>query len=137
MVNRNIQHPQDWHDAKNELEKLRYPYRLMAIAQRPTSGNELEKWRKQNSYFHRAICPTYAELSGLDEHEAKRDLQIRYACVIESADSFEVESIGGMSNERLGKFIQDCDRFLVMEYGHTADELLSLNKIGKTKTIKK
>jgi len=137
MINKYISHPQDKIDAQHELEKLKYPYRLFAIAQKPTHGTGLEKWRAVNSFFHRGVCKTYSDLSGLDEKEAKSDLQVRYACVIENKDDFEVESVGGMNLSRLIEFTDACVDFLILEYGTRADELLSKHRTGKTKKIQK
>jgi len=131
-----INHPQAKIDAKQDIDKLPFPYRLMAVKMKPEGGEELEKWKRMNSYVHRAIVPTYAEMGGLGEDEAKEDLQRRFACVVEYEDSYEVESIGGMSNERLSSFIESCTQFLVQNFGVIADEML-LSNINKTKSIKK
>jgi hypothetical protein len=132
-VDKYISHPQDLHDAKQELERLSFPFRVMSIAQRPTVGDGADAWKRQNSFFHRGIVPTYARLSGLGEDEAKQDLQIRFACVAELKDEYEVESVAGMSNSRLAKLIEDCQQFLIMNFGERADELLTENQIKHTK----
>lgn len=67
----------------------------------------------------------------MDEKECKDDLLIRFACVIENTDSFEVERISGMSNSRLAKFIEDCQHFLI-SHGVYIEE----RNHGKTKIIK-
>lgn len=109
----------------------------MTVAMKPNKGtSEYEKWIKQNSYFHRGIVPAYSKLSGLGWDESKRDLQIRFACVNELRDSYEVESIGDMSNARLSEFIEHCTHFLASEFGAVVDEILSTN-INKTKRVKK
>ena len=131
-----IDHPQSKYDAQQQLDKLKYPYRLMAITQRPTEGTELEKWSKSNAYFHRGLCPIYSQLSGLGEDEAKEDLQRRFACVIEHKECYEVESIGGMSLKRLVEFIENCQQFLAMEFGHVVDQMITENKLKYTKTKK-
>jgi len=98
---------------------------------KPIDPIGLDKWKKQNSYFHRSICPAYSEYSGMDEKECKDDLLIRFACVIENSNDFEVERISGMSNARLAKFIEDCQHFLT-SHGVYINE----RNYGKTKTIK-
>lgn len=99
---------------------------------KPTEPTELEKWKRQNAYFHRSICAAYSEYSGMDEKECKDDLLIRFACVIENKDSFEVERVGAMSNQRLAKLIEDCQHFLTL-HGVPIQE----RSYGKTKTIKR
>lgn len=131
---KHIGHAQDLTDAIHELQRLRKPYTIYTHDEKPTKGTELEKWSRQNSYFHRGIIPTYSKLSGLGEDESKSDLQVRFACVRELKDSHEVESLGGMSNRRLAEFIENCTQFLAMEFGAVVEELLTLNK---TKKIKK
>jgi hypothetical protein len=104
---------------------------------KPQRGSEgYEKWLKMNSFFHRSIVPTYSELSGLGEDEAKKDLQVRFACVYEYEDHYNVESVGSMSISRLLKFNEDCQQFLAVNYGQRADELLTLN-MNKLKRIEK
>lgn len=133
-----INHLQDLYDAINFIKNIKLPFRLYLVRSVPKKEHtaEYEKRRKQMAYFHRALCPTYAKLSGLGEDEAKSEFQRRFACVEEHADHFMVESIGGMNNERLAEFIENCTHFLAAEYGEIVDEMLVLN-VGKTKTINK
>ncbi|ANS04896.1 hypothetical protein [uncultured Mediterranean phage] len=131
-----VNHKQDFYDATQEIERLPFPFRIMAMAQRPTKGDSADKWKRQNSFFHRGIVPTYSSLSGLGEDEAKSFLQVRFACVAELEDSYDVESVSGMSLSRLAKFIEDCQNFLIANFGERADELLTENKLKHTK-IKK
>ena len=95
-----------------------------------------ENWLKQNSYFHRAIVPTYAELTGQLEPHAKHELQIMFALISDNSDHYEVESISGMSEKRLAEFINNCTKHLIIEFGSIADESLQKN-IGKSKKIEK
>ena len=137
MMRKYVAHPQDKYDAKHELDHVPYPYFLMAVRHKPEKGtSEYDKWLRSNSFFHRCIVPTFSELSGLGENEAKEELQKMFALVNDLPDSFEVESIAGMSLQRLTQFNENCQNFLIMNYGERADELL-LNNIGKTKKIKK
>lgn len=135
MFKRIISHPQEFHDAKYELGNLKYPYVLMASAVKPTKGSdEYETWLRTNSFFHRGIVPAYSEASGLDEKEAKEDLQQRFALVREHEYSYDVESISGMSLQRLLQFCDKCQQFLAMNFGIIVDEQILINK---TKRIKK
>lgn len=137
MKNWYVSHPQDRHDAKQQLDSVPFPYRLMTVTQKPHKGtDEYEKWLNSNSYFHRCIVPTFSNLSGLGENEAKEELQKMFALVRDLEDEHEVESISGMSLQRLVQFNENCQNFLIANYGEQADELLLLN-IGKTKKIKK
>lgn len=131
-----VSHPSDKHEAKQQLDLLRYPYVLMAVSQRPTEGTDEEKWKRLNSLFHRGVVPVYSRFSGLGEKEAKEDLQRMFALVVDGIDYWEVESIAGMSLQRLSEFIDNCQNFLVVNFGEKANELL-LNNINKTKKIKK
>lgn len=132
-----INHPDDLHQAKNELDRLPYYYRIMVVKHKPEKGtDEYERWLRQNSFFHRAVVPTYSKLSGLGEDEAKTDLQRRFALYREFPDYYEVESIGDMSNKRLAEFVEACVQFLAMEYGEIIDEMLVLN-VNKIKKVKK
>lgn len=131
-----VSHPQDLKDATDRLRDIPYSYVLMATPVKPEKGtDEYEKWLRLNSLFHRGVVPTYSELSGLGEDESKQDLQIRFACVREHLDHYEVESVGDMSVKRLNEFIDNCQNFLIMNFGARADELLIIN--SKTKKIKK
>ena len=135
-MNKHIAHPQDKADAKQELDNLKYPYRLLAIYVKPEKGTEeYETWKRSNSFLHRGVIPTYSRLSGLREDEAKSDFQKRFACVAEYSDYYEVESIGDMSLPRLNEFIEQCQIFLVQQFGEMADKLLANH--GKTKIINK
>ena len=130
-----ISHPQDLADTAEELVNIRMPYYLNVVKTKPTFGTEKEKWNHLNSFFHRGIVPLYSGFSGLREDEAKRDLQTRFALVREHPDHYEVESVGGMSIERLMTFCEMCQTFLVQQFGAKANDLIEYNL--KTKTVKK
>jgi hypothetical protein len=137
MKKYHIGHRQDLYDAKTDLDGVPFPYVLMAVSHRPHKGtDEYEKWLNSNSFFHRCIVPTFSELSGFGENEAKEELQKMFALVRDLDGEYEVESIAGMSLQRLVQFNENCQNFLIANYGEQADELLLLN-VGKTKKIKK
>jgi hypothetical protein len=132
-------HPQDVHDIATELKGFKLPYVLMKVSQRARDGTEGDKWSRLNSFLHRGVIPVFSEITGYMEDEAKRMLQIRFALVEEREDDYLVESVGGMSANRLIKFIDDCQMFMVMNLGVKADEMLTENRVKylKTKIIKK
>jgi len=131
----NITHPQDLTDAFSQLKEERIPFIILKQSTRPKTGKEVDSWKRLNSLFHRGVVPTYSNLSGLGEDEAKQHLQQLFALYREHEDHYEVESVAGMSIERLNKFIDDCQGFLIQNYGARADEMLIANV--KTKKIPK
>ena len=134
-MKKHIKHKQDLKDAFDFLKEKKMPFVLTAHETRPDKGTSRdESWKRLNSLFHRGIVPTYSEVSGLREDEAKAHLQQLFACVYEQKDYYEVESIAGMSIERLNKLIDNCQQFLIQNFGVKADELLTINS---TKRITK
>lgn len=134
-MNFNISHPQDLIDTFNRLKDVERPFMLQVIRSKPTEETELKTWKRINSFFHRGIVPTYCDLSGLLEDEAKRDLQQRFATVEEHVDHYLVESIGGMSLQRLTSFVEQCQTFLIINYGERANDLINYHR--KTKIVQK
>jgi hypothetical protein len=115
------------------------PYHLIHVRSKPSDANDLSKWKRLNSFFHRGIVPVYSNFSGLLETEAKADLQRMFACVEDNPDHYMVESISGMSLQRLAAFVEQCQTFLVSTFGAKADELISYHRteLLKTKRITK
>lgn len=138
-MNRYIAHLSDLNDLMGELKEIKLPYYVLILRQKPTDGDDKEKWKRLNSFFHRGVVPIYSHLSGLDEAEAKIDLQRMFATVREDEEHYIVESVGGMNLPRLMGFIEQCQTFLIKEFGVSANELIEMNRIKylKTKTITK
>ena len=64
---RHISHPQDKSDAKQELDKLSYPFILITkrgVPDKVLHPDEYEKRRKQLAYFNRTLVPLFRDLSG-------------------------------------------------------------------------
>lgn len=109
----NITHQSDLNDALKELKGHRYPYYLTI-----QSGKALTKeWNELNAFFHVSVVPLFSSLTGYERHEAKEQLQILNALVEEHPDYYEVESISGMSYDRLVKFIESCQRIMMKSFG--------------------
>lgn len=129
-MKRYIEQYSDLAEAFKELRDTRYPFYLV-------SHNAVLKdmqWRDLNAFFHSGICNLFAEKTGYTKEEAKRELQKRHALFVEADNHFEVESVGGMSYERLMRFIDDCQHTLITEFGVYADP--NIHNID-TKKIKK
>jgi len=79
----------------------------------------------------------FSEHTGYDRTEAKQELQKLHALIYEDESGFEVESISGMSYDRLVRFIEACSMTLVKQFGVYPDrnDIEVINLI-KTKTIK-
>lgn len=129
---KHINHPQDLTDLHNELKSKRLPFKVVIAETAPHKEHltEYEKKRKQLAYFNRSIVPTYSRASGLREDEAKADLVYRFMSITDD----EVESMGGMSNKRLSEVIEQCQAFLIDNFGEQASEDLVLY-INKTKKL--
>ena len=105
-----------------------FPFFVSTYSGKPVEETEHEKWKRLNSFFHRGICPTYSECSGLLPDEAKHDLQMRFALVQDCKDHVMVESISGMSVSRLVEFCEQCQTFLMINFQTRASELLEANR---------
>lgn len=152
-----ISHPDDLSTAKQELKDLPLPYYLMTVKATPEKihENEWDKKMRQMSYFHRTVVPSYAEAAGINEDEAKAELQIKFGrCgeiktsangefdvlwveedklrVFEQDKKYYVLSIAGMDNATLAEFIENCKRYLLAQYGI---QLRDFSKQYKTKEI--
>lgn len=113
------------------LKELDYPFYLVTKKAKQPGLN----WNKTNAFFHRGIVSLYSSLTGLLEDEAKDELQIKFALVEEHETYYDVESIAGMSKERLVEFIQQCQVHIIKNFGTKANEIEQL-KIT-TKRIRK
>jgi len=125
-----IAHDQDLIDFVSFAKTQRKPF-VVHVTQAQVKTRD---WNDLNSFFHRTIVRVYSSLSGLLDDEAKEDLQIRFALMGERENEYDVESISGMSYNRLLEFVNKCEIFLMTQFGARADELLIENKL---KTIKK
>ena len=126
-----IEQYSDLVDAFKHLREQFYPFFLITHnGKAPTlSRNEL------NAFFHAAIVPLFAERSGYTRKESKEELQKLHA-LVSDANGIEVESVSGMSYDRLLRFIDDCQGTLVKEFGVYADKNdIEQIKLLKTKTI--
>lgn len=153
-----INHGQDLITAMSEFKMLPLPFWLIGKPTTPTKDNkdEYEKFRKQMAYFHRTIVPDYAREAGVNEVEAKAELQIKFARVgeilvdggeydvlwleqnrlrvFEEGKYYYVLSIAGMNNKQLADFIEQCKHYLLTQYGVMVKEY---NRDYKTKKIKR
>ena len=125
---------------------LRYPYLLVTNSMPPQKINEDEynKKRRLQSYFFRSVCTTLAECSGIDEHEARYELQKRYLRtgeIVESESgtydvvwkdeelkSFEdgkryiVRSIGDLSVKELSELVDKSKNYILITWGVNCPE---------------
>jgi hypothetical protein len=138
-MKRYITHPQELSDLLSELKEIKTPYYVVVVKDRPRDGDDYQKWKRLNSFFHRGIVPVYGALVGLIETEAKKQLQSMFALVEDHPEHYLVESISGMNTQRLINFIEQCQTHLVKEFGSQANELIeaSRNELLTTKKIKK
>ena len=112
----NIEHQSDLNDALNEIRGQPYPYLLTTQSgKKPT-----QSWNELNAFFHTSVVTLFSSLTGYEKKESKEQLQILNALVEEHEDYYEVESISGMSYDRLIKFIESCQRWLMKNYGQCA-----------------
>lgn len=137
-----ISHGADRHNAEIEIRDIPYPYMLIVKRMPPEKEHteEYKKRRKLLAYFHRGICPQYAEAAGITEPQAKSELQIKFArCgeviiseagefdvvwldedrlrVMEQGKTYYVESVGSMGIDRLSEFCNKCRDYLLVQYG--------------------
>lgn len=150
-----INHPQDKKDAFDALD-VPYPYKIIIqrLPATPTHSDEYEKRRKLMAYFHRSIVSEYAMAEGVTEERAKIDLMLKFArigevvidevgeydvmwidgdktYVAEQGKRYWVESMGGMSNDRLSEVINNAKNYLFTQYGIFAKDYINT----KTKKI--
>lgn len=136
-----VNHPQDKKDAFDAIDAP-YPYKI--IVQRlpvtPIHADEYEKRRKLMAYFHRSIVPEFSKAAGVSEVEAKAELQMKFCRVgeilvdetgefdvmwidtdryfiAEQGKHYWVESIAGMSNDRLSEVVNNVKDYILQQYG--------------------
>ena len=126
----------DLQDFLSVIRDRKYPYYIEARDAKPTKGTEFEEWKRLNAFFHADIVRLFSDKSGFFRDEAKEILQIRFALIEEHDDHYLVESVAGMSYDRLQQFTEQCMAFLRMTYGDAPDKYSS-SFDEKVKKIKK
>ena len=99
--------------ALREIRDHPFPYFLTTESGR----SDTKEWKDLNAFFHSQIVPLFSSLTGYERKEAKEQLQVMNALIEEHSDYYEVESISGMSYDRLCKFNEACQRWMRMNYG--------------------
>jgi len=115
--------------ALRELRDHQFPYFITTESGR----SDTKSWKELNAFFHSQIVPLFSEKTGYERSEAKEQLQILNALIEETPDYYLVESISGMSYDRLCKFNESCQRYLMKEFGVYAQGTVR----AKTKKILK
>lgn len=153
-----LSHSQDKADAFQELDYIPYPYMLMAKATvaTPEQGDEWDKRKRQMAYLHRSVVPEFADCIGETEDVAKVELQKLFLrcgeIAIDEAGQFDVvwidgdnlkvfelgkqyyiQSVAGLSNKELAHFIEQCKRYILMQYGRRVREFINNNPTKKVK----
>jgi hypothetical protein len=125
-MHRTIANRADFEDFISILEF--YPYEVVIKTVREEDDPD---WNKLNAFFHVGIVPKYSSLTGLTEKEAKEQLQIYFATIVDHKNYYEVESISGMSRERLYRFILSCNVHMIQQFGTSIDFRDHISPKGK------
>ena len=123
---------EDQDQLEQALKQIRdhpFPYFLTTESGR----SDTKSWKELNAFFHSAIVPLFSEKTGYERKEGKEQLQILNALIEETPDEYIVESVSGMSYDRLCKFNEACQRHLMKHFGVYAQGRVQ----AKTKTILK
>ena len=93
----------------------------------------MDKWDNLNAHFHAGVVPAFCAYTGYNRKEGKEELQKMFALVVETEEYWEVESVSGMSLQRLSDFVLQCSSYISTSFGEWPTE----NVKPKTKIIKK
>lgn len=148
MRERYISHGQDLTDAMSEIRDITYPYMLITNRMPPQKHHtdEYSKLRKQQAYFFRSVAKTLSDVAGIDEQQARCELQKRFLrcgeiitgeggefdvvwiegelVSFEQGKRYYIRSIADLSNAELAEFIEKSKNYILMQYGKACPEFV-------------